>query len=88
MGAEGFSGDVVYQGYDELLGEPGVNIHIYGSSDAAIPKWDTLLWLQKRETKPANARSVQRIVYWSKAKVMIESLWAALQICQLRNKLR
>ena len=30
VGAEGYRGDVVYQGYDELLGEPGVNIHIYG----------------------------------------------------------
>ena len=32
VGAEGYSGDVVYQGYDELLGEPGVNIHIYGKA--------------------------------------------------------
>ena len=32
VGAEGFSGNVVYQGYDELLGEPGVNIHIYGKA--------------------------------------------------------
>lgn len=32
VGAEGHSGDVVYQGYDELLGEPGVNIHIYGKA--------------------------------------------------------
>ena len=32
VGAEGYSGDVLYQGYDELLGEPGVNIHIYGKA--------------------------------------------------------
>ena len=32
VGAEGYSGDVVYQGYDGLLGEPGVNIHIYGKA--------------------------------------------------------
>ena len=32
VGAEGYSGDVVYQGYDDLLGEPGVNIHIYGKA--------------------------------------------------------
>ena len=32
VGAEGYSGDVVYQGYDELLGEPGLNIHIYGKA--------------------------------------------------------
>ena len=32
VGAEEYSGDVVYQGYDELLGEPGVNIHIYGKA--------------------------------------------------------
>ncbi len=32
VGAEGYSGDVVYHGYDELLGEPGVNIHIYGKA--------------------------------------------------------
>ena len=30
VGSDGYSGDVVYQGYNELLGEPGVNIHIYG----------------------------------------------------------
>ncbi len=32
VGAEGFNGDVVYEGYDELLSEPGVNIHIYGKA--------------------------------------------------------
>ena len=32
VGAEGFTGDVVYEGYDELLSEPGVNIHIYGKA--------------------------------------------------------
>ncbi len=32
VGAEGFTGDVVYDGYDELLSEPGVNIHIYGKA--------------------------------------------------------
>ena len=32
VGGEGYSGDVVYQGYNELLGEPGVNIHIYGKA--------------------------------------------------------
>ena len=32
VGSDGYSGDVVYQGYKELLGEPGVNIHIYGKA--------------------------------------------------------
>jgi len=32
VGSDGYSGDVVYQGYNELLGEPGVNIHIYGKA--------------------------------------------------------
>ena len=32
VGAEGFTGDVIYEGYDELLGEAGVNIHIYGKA--------------------------------------------------------
>ncbi|HCP40412.1 MAG TPA: 5-(carboxyamino)imidazole ribonucleotide synthase [Cryomorphaceae bacterium] len=32
VGSEGYNGDVVYQGYDELLEEPGVNIHIYGKA--------------------------------------------------------
>jgi 5-(carboxyamino)imidazole ribonucleotide synthase len=36
VGAEGHSGNVVYQGYQDLLHMPGVNIHIYG----------------KRETRP------------------------------------
>ena len=36
VGAEGFKGDVEYQGYQDLLHMPGVNIHIYG----------------KRETRP------------------------------------
>ena len=32
VGAEGYSGDVIYEGYQELLGEEGVNIHIYGKA--------------------------------------------------------
>ena len=32
VGAEGFSGDVIYEGYQELLGQEGVNIHIYGKA--------------------------------------------------------
>ena len=32
VGADGYSGNVMYQGYDELLAEPGVNIHIYGKA--------------------------------------------------------
>lgn len=36
VGAAGFKGDVVYEGYQDLLHMPGVNIHIYG----------------KRETRP------------------------------------
>lgn len=32
VGSDGYSGDVIYQGYNELLGEPGVNIHIYGKA--------------------------------------------------------
>lgn len=32
VGAEGYSGDVIYDGYEHLLGEPGVNIHIYGKA--------------------------------------------------------
>lgn len=36
VGAEGFKGEVEYQGYQDLLHMPGVNIHIYG----------------KRETRP------------------------------------
>jgi len=33
VGADGFSGDVVYQGYQDLLHMPGVNIHIYGKKE-------------------------------------------------------
>ena len=32
VGSDAYSGDVIYQGYNELLGEPGVNIHIYGKA--------------------------------------------------------
>jgi 5-(carboxyamino)imidazole ribonucleotide synthase len=30
VGAEGYSGEVVYKGYEDLMHMPGVNIHIYG----------------------------------------------------------
>lgn len=30
VGATGYSGDVIYEGYQDLLHMPGVNIHIYG----------------------------------------------------------
>lgn len=33
VGADGFTGDVVYKGYDDLLGMEGVNIHIYGKKE-------------------------------------------------------
>ena len=53
VGAGRYSGDVVYQGYDELLGEPGVNIHIYGKAKTRpFRKWDTSRWWQKIEINP------------------------------------
>jgi len=33
VGADGFSGDVVYQGFEDLMHMPGVNIHIYGKKE-------------------------------------------------------
>lgn len=33
VGAEGYTGPVVYDGYGDLLGSEGVNIHIYGKRD-------------------------------------------------------
>lgn len=33
VGAEGYTGPVVYEGYETLLGIDGVNIHIYGKSE-------------------------------------------------------
>jgi 5-(carboxyamino)imidazole ribonucleotide synthase len=36
VGAEGYTGKVVYKGYEDLMHMPGVNIHVYG----------------KRETRP------------------------------------
>ena len=33
VGAQGHTGQVVYQGYDDLLHMPGVNIHIYGKKE-------------------------------------------------------
>jgi 5-(carboxyamino)imidazole ribonucleotide synthase len=32
VGAEGYSGNVIYDGYNDLLGEAGINIHIYGKA--------------------------------------------------------
>lgn len=32
IGAEGYTGDVVYEGFDEILKSPGVHPHIYGKS--------------------------------------------------------
>lgn len=33
VGSEGYTGDVVYQGYEDLLEIDGVNIHIYGKKE-------------------------------------------------------
>ena len=33
VGADGFTGNVIYQGYQDLLHMPGVNIHIYGKKE-------------------------------------------------------
>ena len=33
VGEEGFTGNVIYQGFQELMKEPGVNIHIYGKKE-------------------------------------------------------
>ncbi len=33
VGAQAFSGDVIYRGYQDLMHMPGVNIHIYGKKE-------------------------------------------------------
>jgi 5-(carboxyamino)imidazole ribonucleotide synthase len=42
VGAEGFSGDVVYENIEQILAIPGVTPHIYGKNKRARSgKWDT-----------------------------------------------
>ena len=68
VGAEGFSGDVVYQGYDELLGEPGVNIHIYGKAQTRPFRKMGHVTVVAKERDEARKRAE-----WAKNSILVKS---------------
>ena len=68
VGAEGFSGDVVYQGYDELLGEPGVNIHIYGKAHTRPFRKMGHVTVVAKERDEARKRAE-----WAKNSILVKS---------------
>ena len=68
VGAEGFSGDVVYQGYNELLGEPGVNIHIYGKAQTRPFRKMGHVTVVAKERDEARKRAE-----WAKNSILVKS---------------
>ena len=68
VGAEGYSGDVVYQGYDELLGEPGVNIHIYGKAQTRPFRKMGHVTVVAKDRDEARARAE-----WAKNSILVKS---------------
>ena len=68
VGAEGYSGDVVYQGYDELLGEPGVNIHIYGKAQTRPFRKMGHVTVVEKDRDEARKRAE-----WAKNSILVKS---------------